>query len=790
MSLANFKISEGLNIKGLVLDNNSGTLTWDGDNIATEGYVTTAIGNISIPPAYITSVGSNLSVTGGELDLGANVVITDATQTLSNKTLASPTITVGSSTTTSFSGEDFIVTDNNGDSNKKVISSASGLDFTVLQPSSLTITGSFNNSADGTYSVASITSATQLILTTAILPGQSLQGVFAPYGGAPASFTFSSGSTTTVSATEISYLDGVTSNIQTQLDGKLVSSDLSGYLTSSDASSTYQTQSGLDTAVSGLGYITSSALSGYATETYVGSQGFLLSSDLSGYATETYVGSQGFLTSADLSGYATETYVGNQGFITTSGQYIQSVGSNLSVTSNELNVDLTSKQDALTAGTYITITGSTIDVDTTTIATKAYVDATAQGLNVKNSVLVATTEAIDVLVSATSVVDGVTLSDGDRVLVKDQADASQNGIYTYNSDGISAVYNRTLDETTPAKGDFVFVESGTANAKTGWILGNSTTEWTQFSAAGEYTAGSNISLSGNVIAVQDAPTFNNPTLTVGSSVGTLNIYSDSNTGPIWWGLTRGVVSISASAGAYITGPITSNGTYTVTISGATGTYASLINGTHTAVVDGMYLAGPDFITFTDITDAGFLAYLPTIEYSSAARTANLLGNDVVVNVGGLLTISSTEISHLDGVTSNIQTQLDAKQDTLASTTDVSVKTVTTQNADGVSSKVVAFGNTTDTTYAMGSDVTVGTLDAATKATDIFLQILDNSGNSRTSKLTAVFNGGSAPIWTEYGVVDSGTIINATVSFDGSKHIIVNVTGSGTYAVRGTATSLL
>ena len=204
----------------------------------------------------------------------------------------------------------------------------------------------------------------------------------------------------------------------------------------------------------------------------------------------------------------------------------------------------------------------------------------------------------------------------------------------------------------------------------------------------------------------------------------------------------------------------------------------------------MYLAGPDTITFTDITDAGFLAYLSTIAYSSSARTANLLGNDVVVNVGGLLTISSTEISYLDGVTSNIQTQLDAKQDTLASTTDVSVKTVTTQNADGVSSKVVAFGNTTDTTYAMGSDVTVETLAAATKATDIFLQILDNSGNARTSKLTAVFNGGSAPIWTEYGVVDSGTTIAAIVSFDSSKHIIVNVTGSGTYAVRGTATSLL
>lgn len=71
MSQTAFKISEGLNIKGLVLDNNSGILTWDGANIATESYVDTAIGNISIPPAYITSVNETdyLSVTDGVLDI-------------------------------------------------------------------------------------------------------------------------------------------------------------------------------------------------------------------------------------------------------------------------------------------------------------------------------------------------------------------------------------------------------------------------------------------------------------------------------------------------------------------------------------------------------------------------------------------------------------------------------------------------------------------------------------------------------------------------------------------------
>ena len=369
---------------------------------------------------------------------------------------------------------------------------------------------------------------------------------------------------------------------------------------------------------------------------------------------------------------------------------------------------------------------------------------------------------------------------GDRILVKDQATASENGIYVTQNDGS---LTRAADEQTPAKGDFVFVESGTANAKTGWILGNSTTEWTQFSAAGEYTAGSNITISGNSIAVSDAPTLNNPTVTVGSGFTievptSQSIVYGKNYGdnaPVvgfWWdggGITdTRVLSLNPGDTITIPSPLTGAGTYTIT---------------------GVYTPGVFGNTNKIYSVDNTANTLPSGIYGSAANLVPT-GYTVTVNSGSTITVSSTEISYLDGVTSNIQTQLDAKQDTLASTTDVSVKTVTTQNADGVSSKVVAFGNTTDTTYAMGSDVTVETLAAATKATDIFLQILDNSGNARTSKLTAVFNGGSAPIWTEYGVVDSGTTIAATVSFDSSKHIIVNVTGSGTYAVRGTATSLL
>ena len=91
---------------------------------------------------------------------------------------------------------------------------------------------------------------------------------------------------------------------------------------------------------------------------------------------------------------------------------------------------------------------------------------------------------------------------------------------------------------------------------------------------------------------------------------------------------------------------------------------------------------------------------------------------------------------------------------------------------------------------MGSAQSLYTFASGTVASDILLNIVDTAGNSRTSKLTAVFNGGAAPVWTEYGIVDSATTgaLSATVSFSGNA-LSVNVSGSGTYAVYGMASNM-
>ena len=162
------------------------------------------------------------------------------------------------------------------------------------------------------------------------------------------------------------------------------------------------------------------------------------------------------------------------------------------------------------------ITSLATPTQTTDAATKAYVDAQLQGLDVKNSVRVATT-ANGTLSSAfanNSTVDGITLATGDRILLKDQSTGSENGIYTVNSSGAPTRATDFDADSEVTGGTFFFVEEGTVNADNGFVMTNDGTVtvgstalvFTQFSGAGQVTAGSALTKSGNTlnVAVDDS----------------------------------------------------------------------------------------------------------------------------------------------------------------------------------------------------------------------------------------------------------------------------------------------
>jgi hypothetical protein len=148
-------------------------------------------------------------------------------------------------------------------------------------------------------------------------------------------------------------------------------------------------------------------------------------------------------------------------------------------------------------------------------ATKGYVDAARQGLDVKQSVRAATTGPVNLanqLEAGDTLDTTVTLVAGNRVLVKDQATSSENGIYVVQSTGAAvraADADGTADTGTVSGGTFTFVEEGTANADSGWVVssngaiavGTDPIVWSQFSGTGQITAGDGMSKDGNILNV-------------------------------------------------------------------------------------------------------------------------------------------------------------------------------------------------------------------------------------------------------------------------------------------------
>lgn len=151
------------------------------------------------------------------------------------------------------------------------------------------------------------------------------------------------------------------------------------------------------------------------------------------------------------------------------------------------------------------ITGLADPYDPQDAATKAYVDAVSIGLDVKQSARAAT--VADITLANEQTVDTVPLIAGDRVLVKDQTNATENGIYVVAD---MAPWTRADDAVQDKlnSGAFVFVEEG-GLAGNGYVLsspnpitiGTDDIIWVQFSGAGQITAGDGLTKDGNTIDV-------------------------------------------------------------------------------------------------------------------------------------------------------------------------------------------------------------------------------------------------------------------------------------------------
>ena len=212
-------------------------------------------------------------------------------------------------------------------------------------------------------------------------------------------------------------------------------------------------------------------------------------------------------------------------------------------------------------------------------ANKNYVDSLSAGLDPKASVRLATTTDLasnasltaapsynpvpsngqftaTLAVSDVFTVDSVTLGaaeDGSRLLIKDEVDATRNGIYTTLISGTSLTLTRASDhDGTPSNevsgGNHFFVEAGTINANSGWVLSGvgelalntDNVNFVQFTGAGQITAGTGLSKTGNTINLDSpvavanggtgATTLTSGQVLVGNGVGAVDLTKTAPTG--------------------------------------------------------------------------------------------------------------------------------------------------------------------------------------------------------------------------------------------------------------------
>ena len=221
------------------------------------------------------------------------------------------------------------------------------------------------------------------------------------------------------------------------------------------------------------------------------------------------IGSTAINLGATASSLAGLTNVTATGTITAGALDIDNVeinGQEVSTSSGNLSLNPASNIIDANSSRIINVTDPTQAQDA---ATKSYVDGIKQALDIKDSVKVASTANITVASALinNSTVDGVTVATGDRVLLKNQTDASQNGIYVVVGSGAASRSDDANSNADVTSGLFVFVEQGTANGDNGYVLttnsvnlGTTNLTFTQFSGAGAVEAGTGLSRSGTTIS--------------------------------------------------------------------------------------------------------------------------------------------------------------------------------------------------------------------------------------------------------------------------------------------------
>lgn len=403
----------------------------------------------------------------------------------------------------------------------------------------------------------------------------------------------------------------------------------------------------------------------------------------------------------------------------------------------------------INAVTLTTGTISTTPSNSTDIANKSYVDTVAQGLDTKASVVAGTT--VNITLSGTQTIDGVAVVAADRVLVKNQTASADNGLYLC----AAGAWTRTTDMDTWAEvpGAYVFVETGSTLADTGWVctsdaggtIGVTAITWAQFSGAGSGVS----------------------SITFGST-----------------GLTPATAT---------TGAVTVAGTLAVANGGSGQITAQLaINAFAGAVTSGSYLRGNGTNVVMNTIQ---VADVPTLNQNTTGTAANVTGTVAIANGGTGQTTAGAAFNALSPITTtgdliigtgvNTASRLAIGANGYLLTSNGTTASWVAAPASGVTTFSAGTTGLTPSGATGGAITLAGTLavanggTGATNATDARTNLVaaKSGTNSDITELYAL-NG------TSYGVAYQNAtnqlIMGTALTFDGSMLFVPGGISGGTF----------
>jgi len=444
------------------------------------------------------------------------------------------------------------------------------------------------------------------------------------------------------------------------------------------------------------------------------------------------------------------------------------------------------------------ITNLATPVASTDAATKQYVDDVAQGLNIHDAVAAATPTTLASITGGTitynngssgvganltttgtfNLIDGVNVqTSGTRILVKNEANAVFNGIYTWSN---ATVITRATDYNTVPEveaGDFVFCTGGTLYDNTGWVQTSTVTaigtagnniEFTQFSGAGTYTAGTGLTLTGSVFSIS------NTTVTAGSygngdRVATFTVNSQGQlTAAANTAITANAANLTGTtlATGIVTSSLTSVGNLiglTVSNSSSTVNFSNTANVT-LGTVSNLHISGGTNAYVLSTDGAGNLSWVAQTA-GGGSNISNGNSNVSIATANGNITFSAVGNANVMTITgtganitgyTTITGNLSAGNITTGAGTGGNISGANVISANIVNATLSAnLGNSVTANYFIGNFY--GTANSATTAGTVTTAAQPNITSVGTLTSLAVTGNASAGNLNTAGAVVASTL---------------------------------